>query len=170
MAPPPTPRSPPEPSSTPRTRRGPAYAAAALAWASAAVSLYWTLGGTRLLDTVGGAVEDLARERSAPAVALGAVTVLLKAGTGLLAVALAREHGGRWRRWVVRAGAAAGGVLVAWGGANVVVGGLVLSGVVAASSSVDEHALRWHVYLWDMWFLVWGALLTVAVARHRRRR
>jgi hypothetical protein len=29
--------------------------------ASAAVSLYWTLDGTLLLDTVGGAIEDLAR-------------------------------------------------------------------------------------------------------------
>jgi hypothetical protein len=45
-------------------RRWPAYAAAVLAWASAAVSLYWTLGGTRLLDTLGGSLEDLAQDRS----------------------------------------------------------------------------------------------------------
>ena len=31
-----------------------AYLAAALALASAAFSLYWLLGGTALLDTVGG--------------------------------------------------------------------------------------------------------------------
>jgi hypothetical protein len=47
-----------------RSTRVPAYAAAALAFGSAAVSLYWTLGGTVLLDTVGGTFEDLARERS----------------------------------------------------------------------------------------------------------
>jgi hypothetical protein len=35
--------------------RRPAYAAAGLAFASAAVSPFWTLGGTLLLDTVGGA-------------------------------------------------------------------------------------------------------------------
>ncbi|MEA2497122.1 MAG: hypothetical protein QOJ29_5033, partial [Thermoleophilaceae bacterium] len=45
----------------PRHRDGSPAPAAALAFASAAVSLYWTLGGTALLDTVGGAVEDLAR-------------------------------------------------------------------------------------------------------------
>jgi hypothetical protein len=45
--------------------RRPAYAAAGLAFASAAVSLFWTLGGTLLLDTVRGAIEDLARDRSA---------------------------------------------------------------------------------------------------------
>ena len=43
----------------------PAYEAAVLAFDSALVSLYWTLGGTLSLDTVGG-TEDLARERSGP--------------------------------------------------------------------------------------------------------
>jgi hypothetical protein len=38
---------------------GPSYAAAVLAFGSAAVSLSWTLGGTVLLDTVGGTLEDL---------------------------------------------------------------------------------------------------------------
>jgi len=41
--------------------------AAGLAFASAAVTLYWTLGGTALLATVGGRFEDLARERSSGA-------------------------------------------------------------------------------------------------------
>jgi hypothetical protein len=66
----------------------PARAAAALAFASAAVSCYWTAGGTFLLDTVGGAIEELARERSLGAVALGAATVLLKVVAGVLALAL----------------------------------------------------------------------------------
>ena len=55
----------------------PARAAAGLAFASAAVSCYWTAGGAFLLDTVGGAIEELARERSLGAVALGAGTVVL---------------------------------------------------------------------------------------------
>lgn len=54
-----------------------------------------------------------------------------------------------------------------WGGANVVIGGLVLGGAIVPSTPVDEHALRWHVFVWDLWFLVWGALLAVAVARAR---
>ena len=45
-------------------------AAAVLAFASAAVTLYWTLGGTLLLDTVGGAFEELVRRRSPGALAL----------------------------------------------------------------------------------------------------
>jgi hypothetical protein len=38
--------------------------AVVLALGSAAWSAYWTAGGTALLSTVGGAVEDLARERT----------------------------------------------------------------------------------------------------------
>ncbi len=30
-------------------------------------------------------------------------------------------------------------------------------------------ALRWHVGLWDLWFLVWGILLALATASYRRR-
>ena len=48
------------------------------------------------------------------------------------------------------------------------VGALVLSGAISSSAEVDRHALRWHVFVWDMWFLVWGLALAVAVAAARR--
>jgi hypothetical protein len=70
-----------------RSTRVPAYAAAVLAFGSAAVSLYWTLGGTVLLDTVGGTFEDLARERSPESIVLGVLVVLVKVAAGLLALA-----------------------------------------------------------------------------------
>lgn len=79
-----------------------AYAAAVLAFASAALSLFWTVGGSWLLDTVGGSVETLARTRSAAALAL------------------------------------------------------------------DERVLRWHVFVWDLWFVVWGAALALALAGYWR--
>lgn len=104
--------------STPKTgslqRARPAYAAAVLALASAAVSLYWTLGGTRLLDTVGGSLEDLARERSGGALARGILVVLLKVVVGSLALALVRPWGARMgRRLLVFLGAAESTSLVA---------------------------------------------------------
>lgn len=64
-----------------------AYAAAVLAFGSAAVSLYWMLGGTGLLDTVGGTFEDLSRERSPQSIVLGMLVVLVKVTGGLLALA-----------------------------------------------------------------------------------
>jgi Protein of unknown function (DUF3995) len=151
--------------------RWPALVAAGLAFASASVSLYWTLGGTLLLDTVGVAVEDLPRDRSLAAVALGATTVVLKIAAGLLALALLRlPVGARRRRVVLGANGMASAILCVWGGANVVLGALVLSGAITPSTDVDRHALRWHVFVWDMWFLLWGLALALAVAAARRAR
>lgn len=132
------------------------------------MSVYWTLGGTLLLDTVGGGLEQLARERSLPAVVVGATAALLKVAVGALAVAIARVPPQGHRRLLLLSGAVASGVLILWGGVNVVVGGLVLSDVVVPSTPVDEHALRWHVFVWDLWFVVWGVTLAIAVAAHRR--
>lgn len=151
--------------------RLPALAAATLAFTSAAVTLFWTLGGTLLLDTVGGAPEDLARQHTLGSVAFGTVVVLVKVTAGLLALALL-GHGDGWlrRRWLLIANGTAAAILLLWGGANVLLGGLVLGGVITPDGAVDERDLRWHVYLWDLWFVVWGALIVVAITRHRGRR
>jgi hypothetical protein len=45
-------------------------------------------------------------------------------------------------------------VLTVHGGLLVAVGTLVLSGLLSPSGPVDRTALRWHVLLWDVWFLV----------------
>lgn len=151
-----------------------AVGAAGLAGTSAAVTLYWILGGTALLDTVGGAMEQLARSRSTAALVLGSLTVLAKVVAALLALSLTRPPGRpAWRRTVGLLNALASGVLVLWGGANVVVGSLVLLGVVRPSTAPDRYALWWHVAVWDLWFVIWGVLLAVAVVtwwRSDRRR
>jgi hypothetical protein len=145
--------------------RGAAWTAGVLGLASAAVSAYWTAGGTALLDTVGGAVEQLARERSAAALLLGTGVVVAKLLAALLALALLG-----WPGRLVRLLALLAGVLLTlWGGANVLLGGAVLTGVLDLGPVADERALRWHVLVWDAWFLVWGVALLVAVrcTRHR---
>jgi len=70
-----------------------AYAACALAWLSAVPSFYWALGGTAGLDTVGGAIEELARTRDPAGIALGLGAGVLKLAGGLLALALVRPWG-----------------------------------------------------------------------------
>ena len=59
-------------------------------------------------------------------------------------------------------------VLVLWGGANVLVGGLALMGAVSPADGLDQRALRWHVFVWDLWFLVWGVALALALSGFRR--
>jgi len=151
-------------------RAWPAYAAATLAFASAAVSLFWTLGGTFLLDTVGESLEDLARERSVRAFALGTTVIVLKVASGLLALALVRPWGTRLgRRLLLTANWIGSAILLLWGGTSIIAGALVLSNVITPSEPVDERALRFHVFLWDLWFVVWGAALALATARRRRQ-
>jgi hypothetical protein len=147
-------------------RNPPAVAAAGLAFASAAVTVFWLLGGTLGLDTVGGEIEEQARERSAAALAVLAVTLVAKLAAGGLALALANSRT-RGRRSVITLGLVGGAGLALYGGVLVIAGALALAGV-GDSASRDEYALRWHVFFWDPWFFVWGVALALAAVRARR--
>ncbi len=149
-------------------RNNPAYVAACLATLSAAVSVYWALGGTALLDTVGGTIERMARRRDAGALALIAVVVAAK----LVAAAIAMAA----TRWppTLRAGRLVGlgnrliGLgLTLYGGVLVIAGALVLTGGIHSDASTDRHALRWHVACWDLWFFVWGVAQLRSARRYR---
>lgn len=137
--------------------------AALLAFGSAAVTAYWALGGTALLDTVGGAIERFARDRSTGALVVALVVIVAKAAAGVAALALMRR---RSRRLATLA-AAGGIVLGIYGAVLTSVGALVLAGIIA-SSPEDHYALRWHVLLWDPWFLLWGIALAVTGVSIRR--
>ena len=146
-----------------------AYGAAALAGLSALTTAYWTAGGTWLLDTVGGGLEEVARRGDGAAVALGLVVVALKLAGCVLALALVRPWGRRLpERLLERAALVAGGLLAAYGGLLVLVGALALAGVFG--DVADPMPLRWHVFLWDLWFLLWGVLLVLAAVRRRATR
>jgi Protein of unknown function (DUF3995) len=138
-----------------------------LAFASAAVTAFWLLGGTLGLDTVGGEIEEQARERSAATLAVLTITLAGKLAAGGLALALAdpRTEG---RRSVINVGLVGGIGLALYGGVLVIGGALALAGV-SDSSGRDEYALRWHVFFWDPWFFAWGVALTLAALRARRR-
>lgn len=131
--------------------------------------LLLALGGTAGLDAVGGAIEELARTRDPVGVALGIGAGVLKVAGALLALALVRPWGRTVpRRLLLGAAWAASLVLTAYGGLLVAVGALVLTGIVSPSGPVDRSALRWHVLLWDLWFLVWGLVLGVAAWQYGR--
>ena len=151
-----------------------AYAAAILAFAYAAVSMYWAAGGTALLSTVGGSIEDIGRHGGLPAVALGLAAAGLKLAGGILALALVRPWGRAIpRAWLLACAAGASAVLTCYGAIQVTAGSLVLSRAVRPAAPVDWTALGWHVLVWDMWFLIWGILMATAATtwwRQGRRR
>jgi hypothetical protein len=162
-------------STVPATGRGTtgtvaAYAAAVAAFAYALVSLYWGVGGHRLLSTVGGYIAQLAREGGAVPVLVALAATAAKVAGGLLALALVRPWGRAIpRRWLLAGSTAASVLLVGYGGLSVLLGALVLSGVIHPGGDVDRTALRWHVGVWDLWFLVWGILLALATVSYWRR-
>jgi len=148
-----------------------ACAAGLLGALYAAVGAYWAVGGTALLDTVGGTVERVGRTRATGVLVFLWITVALKlvaSGVGLLAVAQPRWLSERRYRFVRGVAWMAAVILVLYGGVLTLVGVLVQADVVPASAHADQKALRWHAFLWDPWFLVWGALLAAAVALSTR--
>lgn len=156
-----------------RTRAATAsgWIATVLGLASTAVSAYWALGGTALLETVGGAIEQWGRRRDpGVAVALWSITAL-KAGVALAALVAIAPPGrlptwtqGRVPRllsWIAAIG------LTAYGGVLTVAGWVVLATGAAAENRL---ALTWHASLWDPWFLAWGIAFLTCLWRTRRRR
>ena len=143
-----------------------AYAAAIVAFACALLSLYWALGG----DAAGGYVGQFARRGGALPVLIALAATLAKVAGGLLALALVRPWGRMIPRgWLLSGSAGVSALLVLYGGLNVLLGALVLSGVLHPAGSVDRTALGWHVGVWDLWFLVWGILLALAIVGYWRR-
>jgi hypothetical protein len=147
-----------------------------LAWAAcvvgvlyAAVSVYWGLGGTWLVDTVGGSLAKAGRAHSAGvilAVWAAAVLKLIAAVLPVLALGAIVGFARRHQAWILAWIAAA--ILILYGLVLTVVGLLVQTGVIHSSRHADHKALAWHAYLWDPWFLVWGLLIAAALVRGRR--
>jgi Protein of unknown function (DUF3995) len=150
-----------------------ASAASVLGIGSAAVSLGWALGGTFLLDTVGGGIEQAALAGTPLALATIVAVVAAKVVAALLPGWAVSPDGSAVypsaRRRIVRALAWSEAVLLTGYGAVMTVGGvLVTTGVIDAAPGADLHAIAWHAYLWDPWFLLWGLAATVALVASRR--
>jgi len=144
------------------------YAACGWGLVFAAVSFYWGSGGTLGADTIGGSIERLA-EAHDPVIFLALwVTGLLKVAGALLALALVRPWGRRLpRRATMAVGWTVAAVLTAYGGILVAGEALVVGRVIRPSAPVAWKPLLWHLYLWDMSFLIWGILFGVATWRFR---
>ena len=136
--------------------------------AFAAVSAFWGLGGTFLLDTVGGALESRGREGDPLLLTVVWLSIPLKVVAAVVGVAVVRRWAPPSRyRLVALVAWLAAVVLTVYGAVLTGVGLLVQADVVSASADADTRALRWHTYLWDPWFLVWGLLLLIALRRWR---
>lgn len=148
-----------------------AYAAAAAAFGFALPSLYWGLGGTTGLATLGGEIEERALAGDRLLLALNWVAFVAKVLGGCLALALVRPWGRRLpHRLLVTTAWVGAGILTLYGSAQIVGVGLVYLDVVSPAEQPSDDVLRWRLFLWEPWFLVWGLLLGAAVRNHQIRR
>ncbi len=147
------------------------YAACVWGLAFAAISLYWGIGGSLGLDTLGGSLESLAKAHDRIILIAVWVTGFLKFLGSLLALALAGTWTARLsRRPVIVLGAVAAATLTLYGGILVVSEALVTIGAIKPTQPVDWKPLLWHLYVWDLSFLVWGILFGVATWHYSRTR
>ena len=143
------------------SRHTAAGGAAVAAFLSAACTLYWTLGGTALLASLGPTFAKAARERSGATIALGINTIALKAAAGFVALAFAGPRRDRIPHPVRRTVRALGFVLAAYGAVGVIGASLGLAGL-GNDGTADRTGLWGHAPLCDPWFVIWGLLLSEA--------
>lgn len=145
------------------------YAAFVLGIVSTAISLYWALGGTLGLDTIGGEIEEAGRSRNPLLIAIVAGVAVIEAIAALFALALVRPWGRMFpRTLMIVLGWLGTAALVLYGGVLSSVEALVEIGVIRPAGDVDWKAFHWHLYLWDPYFLIWGILLGLAVVYYSR--
>jgi hypothetical protein len=144
-----------------------AWVALALGLPSVALSAFWGLGGTWLLDTIGGAFEEQGRARNPVVILVVWMAVLLKILASLVGVAVFDPPSRLSIRLIRLIGWTAGGVLFVYGFVLTAAGLLVQAGAISTSADADRHALRWHAYFWDPWFLLWGFCLLIAMRQSR---
>lgn len=138
-----------------------AYSACAWSFIFAAASFYWAAGGTAGAGTISETITELAQSAWFAAVLWG--TGLLKALVGILALALVRPWGNKLPRWMLLAGTWGTGILFTfYAGANLSVRGLMQAGIISTPESMLSEAARWHLLLWDPWWLLGGILYIVA--------
>jgi hypothetical protein len=135
------------------------WVAAAAGAIHAGFSLYWAVGGSWLLDTVGQEAVRLQQEYP-----LGAAALLLAVSAGKVAAATLpviaqRKPGTRLRRVVRLVSWIGGGCLLAYGSVYAIVSAAVLAGLITASGPIDRRGLIGHAVLWDPLFAVRGAAL-----------
>jgi hypothetical protein len=154
------------------SRRGmlPALAGLAVGLAYAAISVYWAVGGRWLLNTVGISLSQpgqaghlaalLAVWGAAAVKAVAAVLPLLAIGVWPRTANGGLRKLARVLTWIEAA------ILTGYGLVLTASGLLVQVGVIKAAPA-DRLAMKWHAYLWDPWFLIWGIFVFLALWRSR---
>lgn len=146
------------------------YLACVWAFAFAALSFYWAIGGTAGGATIGPDLQRLGLTRDPGFVAILWATGVLKVIVGLLALALTQPWGRRIPSWTLLPVAWCAGVIMALyeGLASLIQHALMVAGIIATPSGLGSFAARWHLLFWDPWWLLGGLLILLAAWSYSR--
>jgi hypothetical protein len=142
-----------------------AYAASIWAFVFAALSFYWAAGGMVGAETLGEGIARLAAARDNELIIVTWITGVLKVIAGLLALALVQRWGRVFPHWLLRLAAWSAGLLfLGYGIVNVIQHAMM----IVDPSRIGEllgsvNAVRWHLALWDPFWMI-GGLLFIAAA------
>jgi hypothetical protein len=136
-----------------------AIPAAIWAFLFAAINLYWGLGGTFGVETLGEGIAEMAAAQDTELLFINAISVAGKVVLGLLALASLRM----WSKQisnVLRISMWIAGVLLAlYGMGNFIQHALMLTGSIPVARLLGSlDAVRWHLFLWDPLWLIGGVL------------
>jgi uncharacterized protein DUF3995 len=155
--------------SSTRSRAGlpAAVVAAVLGVLYAALNFYWAAGGERWLDKYGShLIGDAGAASFKAASAVLGVLFLVAVALGLQAVLMPFDASARtpvrWLAWV------AAGLLALFGLGMTSIGLAVQFGIGNLAAADNPEVFRWHAFLWDPWYLVWGVVLMVALLQSGR--
>lgn len=147
----------------------PAYGAAIWAFVFALISFYWAAGGTFGADTLARGIEEQSRDPDATFLATVWATGVLKAITGLIALAMVQGRGARIPRWFLLLGAwTAGIIFTLYGIAGIVEKLLWETGVRDVPASFGDDRVRWYLLFWDPFWLLGGLLFLIAASQFQR--
>lgn len=149
---------------------------AAAVWALlfAAISLYWALAATSRWDwaidgylgarTIGRDIARMVEDHDVNFIVTLWVSVVVKALLALIPLALVQPWGRFFSSWLRLAGCwIAGALLALYGLINGIEHLAMVTGAVDTPAALGGHAARWHLYLWDPFWLL-GGLLFLATA------
>ncbi len=147
------------------------YAAWAWAVAFAALSFYWAVGGRFGVETNAPAITKPVLAGDPGWIALLWLTGVLKLIAALLALALVRPWGRALPRWLLLAGGWGAFAIMAVyeGAASLLQHALMVAGAIATPAGLGETSARWHLALWDPWWLLGGLLFGLATWAYQRR-
>ncbi|QSB06324.1 DUF3995 domain-containing protein [Natronoglycomyces albus] len=136
----------------------------------AALSFYWAAGGTWAAEQVSPDARDMVSERIWWFMLLLWMVAIVKLGYAAYALALMQDWGRIFPRWLLLLGGWGVGTVTALYGAGPLAMSLpVYLGINNHPNAPSPEILRWHVWLWQPYWILGGLLVLCAVFIYQRR-